>query len=134
MPYFLFVRWGKLNFQVKFCIGNLMVAVWVSRWWMLESTTKFSCDVKMRSIQDQEISEICIGSSMIWMNPYCEVTNSIYAASVVVLSLIYQFLDFILKTFSATIKCELDLARVSIVSSKPSVNFSKPSLVWPAGR
>ena len=101
---------------------------------MPESTTKFGCDVKMRSIQGQEISEICIGSSMIWMNPYCEVTNSIYAACVVVLSLIYRFFDFILKTLSATIKCELDSARVSIVSSKSSVNFSKPSLVSPGGR
>ena len=74
--------------------------------WTLESTTKPGCDVKMRLIQDEET---CVGSFMIWWKPYCEVENSISAPSVVVLSLIYQFLDFILKS--------------PRVSSKLSVNF-----------
>ena len=63
------------------------------------------------------------------MEPYCEVTNSIFASSVVVLSLIYQFLDFRLKSPRTAIKSELDSSRVSRVSSKLSVNFSKSSLV-----
>ena len=40
-------------------------------------------------------------------SPYCEITNSIFAPSVVVLSLIYQFLDLLLNSRSTTIKCEL---------------------------
>ena len=61
-------------------------------------------------------------------SPYWEVTNTILAPSVVVL-LIYQFLDFTLKSPSTTIKYELDSAGVSKVYSKLSVKFSKPSLV-----
>ena len=67
---------------------------------------------------------------MIWWSPYCEVTKSIFAPSVVDLSLIYQLLDFILKSPSTKIKCELDSASVSKVSQKLSVNFSKSSLAW----
>ena len=62
------------------------------------------------------------------MEPYYEVTNSIFAPSVHVLSLIYQFLDLTLKSPSTTIKCELDSARVSRVSLKSSINSSKSSL------
>ena len=60
----------------------------------------------------------------------CSVTNSIFAPSVVVLSLIYQFLDFIFESPSTTIKCELDSVRVSKVSLKLSLNYSKASLAW----
>ena len=94
-----------------------------------ELTTKFGCDVKIRSIQHEEFSKTCIGSFMIRWSPYCKVTNSIFAPSVVVLSLIYQFFDFIFKSPSATIKSELDSVRLFRVSSKLSVNFSKSSLV-----
>ena len=52
----------------------------------LESTIKFDCDVGID----------------------CEVTISIFASSVVVLSLIYQFLDFILKSSGTSVKYELD--------------------------
>ena len=49
-----------------------------------ESTTKFRCDMKMRSKQD--------GAQIF------ELTNSIFAPSVVVLSLMYEFLHFIIKS------------------------------------
>ena len=97
--------------------------------WIPESTTKFGCDGKMRSIQEEEFSKTWVGLFMIWLNPYCEGANQIFEP-VVVLSLIYQFLDLILKSPSTIIKCELDSARVSRISSKLSENFSKPSLVW----
>ena len=97
-----------------------------------ESTTKFGCDVKMRSTQNKEFSKTCVASFMIWWSPYCEVANSIFLPFVVVLSFTYQFLDFILKSPSTAIKCELDSARVSRVSSKLSVVFSKPSLAFKA--
>ena len=121
---------GKLIFKL-----NFEYTIW---WWQFgckdgwtpESTTKFGYDVKMRSIQDEEFSKTCVGSFMIWWSPNCEVRNSIFAPSQVVLSLIYQLLDFILKSPSTTVKSELDSARVSRVSSKLSVNFSKSSLVW----
>ena len=63
-------------------------------------------------------------------SPYCEITNSIFAPSVVVLSLIYQFLDLLLNSPSTTIKCELDLTKASDVNSKLSETFSKPSIFW----
>ena len=55
--------------------------------------------------------------------------NSLFAPSVVVLSLTCKVLDFIFASPSTTIKCELDSARVSKVRSNLSVSFSKPSLV-----
>ena len=84
----------------------------------------------MRSIQDKEFSKTCFGSFMIWWSPNSEVKNSIFAPSVVVLALMYQSLDFIFKSPSTTTKSELDSARVSRVTSKLSINFSKLPLVW----
>ena len=46
-----------------------------------------------------------------------------FAPSVVVLSLMHEFLDFIFKSPGTTTKSELDSARVSRVSSKLSANF-----------
>ena len=86
-------------------------------------------DEHLNPLTSLEFSKTWVGSFMIWWSPYCEVTNSIFASSVVVLSLIYQILNF-----STTIKCELESARVSRVSSKLAVNFLKPSLVWLGGR
>ena len=129
MPYFSFVRWGKWTFQLNFAYAIWWWQFGCKDGWTLESTTKFGCDVKMRSIQDEEFSNTCVGSFLIWRTPNCEVTNSILAPSVVGLSLMYQFLDFIFEFPSTTTKSELD-SRVSIVISKLSANFSKLSLVW----
>ena len=63
---------------------------------------------------------------MIWWNPYCEVTNSIFEPSVVVLSLIYQSLDFILK---GLLVLQLNVSWIQLEclksSLKLSVNFFK---------
>ena len=67
---------------------------------------------------------------MIWWSSKREETNSIFAPSVVFLPLMYRFLDFIFTSPSTTTKSELDSARLSRVSSKLIVNFSKSSHVW----
>ena len=53
-----------------------------------------------------------VGSFMILWNPNFEVTNSIFAPSVVALSSIYLFLHFILKSPNTMISCELHSFRV----------------------
>ena len=116
MPYFSFVSWRKSNFQVKFAYTISWWKFGCSDGWAPESTTTFGCDVKMRSMQDEQFSKTCVGSFIIWWSRYCEVTNSIFAPYVVVSSLIYQSLDFILNSPSTIIKWELDSARASKVS------------------
>ena len=123
----IFIKFSSCILHRQFDDGNLGVKMDEH----LVFTTYFGCNVKIRSIEDKEFSKTCAGSFMIWWSQYCEVTNSIFATFVVVLSLIYQFLDFISKSLSTAINCELDSARISKVSPKLSVNFSKPSLVWP---
>ena len=57
------------------------------------------------------------------------VANSIFESSVVVLSFTDKVVEFMLKSQSTTIKCQLHLPRVSKVSSNLSVNFSKQPFV-----
>ena len=83
----------------------------------------------MRSVQNKRFSQTWIDLFIIRWSSYFEVADSIFASSVVVSSIIYKVLDFMLKSQSTTIKCQLDLARVSKVSPNLSINFSKRPLV-----
>ena len=38
---------------------------------------KFGCDVKIRSIHEEEVSNMCIGSLITWCNPNWDVKFSI---------------------------------------------------------
>ena len=51
----------------------------------------------MGSISEEELSEICVGSFMIWFNPNYDVTFSNAFPREVVLSLEFQNFDFALK-------------------------------------
>ena len=45
--------------------------------WTPESIIKLGTDVNMRSIHEEELSTICVGSSITWCNPNYDVMLSI---------------------------------------------------------
>ena len=55
-------------------------------------------DVKTKSIHEDEFSRICIGSFVIWYNPNWDATFSTEISSRVVVSWLYQWLSFVLKS------------------------------------
>ena len=58
-------------------------------WWQFwcndgctpDSITKLGWEVKIRSIQEEDESKMCVGSLMIWLNPNCDVICSILLPS-----------------------------------------------------
>ena len=67
-------------------------------WWqfackeacILESITNLGYDVKNKSMQEDDVFKICVGSLIIWCKPFCKVNMSIFAPSKLVLSLMHQ--------------------------------------------
>ena len=53
--------------------------------------TKLICDVKIKSMEEDKISNMCVGFLIIWCKPICEVSVSIFAPSMLVSSLNHQF-------------------------------------------
>ena len=62
---------------------NLAKTIW---WWQLgwrdgwtpDSTTKFGCDVNIKSIHEEEFSNKSVGSLINWHNPSWEVQYELY--------------------------------------------------------
>ena len=71
---------------------------------LLISTDGLGCEAKIRSIQEDEFSSICVGSFIIWYNPNCDVILSTEIPSEVLLSLSYQWLSLALKSLRTTRK------------------------------
>ena len=59
--------------------------------WAPDSVIKFGCEVDIRSIQEEEDSNICLGSLITWCKPNCDDSTSS-----VVMSFLHQLLDFAL--------------------------------------
>ena len=72
--------------------------------WTPDSIIKFGCDVKIRSIHEEEVSDMCVGSLIIRCNPNWCVTFSVASPSKLVLSWQKQLLDLALKSPIATTK------------------------------
>ena len=111
---------------------NFAKTIW---WWQFEckdgwtpdSISKLGWELKIKSIHEEELFKICVGSLISWCKPFCEVTASIFLPSSLVISLLYQLLDLALKSLRATIKKRFFWARVSKVNSKMSRNDTKLS-------
>ena len=71
---------------------------------LLISTDGLGCEAKIRSIQEDEFSSICVGSFIIWCNPNCDVILSTEIPSEVLLSLSYHWLSLALKSLRTTSK------------------------------
>ena len=101
--------------------------------WTPNSVIKFGCDVNMRSIHEEQLCKICVGSFINWCYPNWGVTFSNAFLWDVVLSLQYQTLDFALKSPIATRRKGLFWDKVSKFSLKLSINVSKLSSGWLGG-
>lgn len=75
--------------------------------------TKLSCDVKIKSVQEDELSNMRVGFLIISCKPICEVGASIFTSSKLVLSLEHQLREFALRTPTTTTRNELQLATFS---------------------
>ena len=88
--------------------------------WAPDFITKFGCDVKSKSIQEDELLSMWVGWFIIFLSPYwwvgwfiiclspyLEVRFAILEPSDVVLSFLYHWLKFALKSPSAIIRTVL---------------------------
>ena len=96
----------------------------------MDSTTKLSCDVKIKSIQEEESATRCVGSLISCNNPNWEVIASILEPSFDVLSPLNQRLDLILKSPRTTVKKWLFAVTASMLNLKLLANYSKLSCDW----
>ena len=84
----------------------------------------------MRSIHEEELCKICVGSFMTWCNPNCHLTFSNAFPWEVILSLQYQNFDFGIKSQIATRRKGFFRNKVSKFNSKLSINDSKLFCDW----
>ena len=90
--------------------------------------TKFSWDVKTRSIHEEELSKTCVDSLITCCRPNCHVTFSIIFPSKLHLAFfLYQFFNFALKSPITTTKNGLFWTKLSKFNSE---NFSNSSWDW----
>ena len=95
-------------------------------WWQFtckkactpESVTNLGCDVKNKSIQEGDVSILCVGSLIIWCKPSYEINVSVCAPSKLVLSLTHQLHGFALKSHNAVIKNGLKVFALSKFNSR----------------
>ena len=81
-------------------------------------------------MHDTDCPWMWVGSLIIFCSPNWEVMASILEPSEVVVSPVYQLLDFALKSSMATIKIGLVAETVSRVSSRLLQTFSESSSDW----
>ena len=75
-------------------------------WWQFtckevctpEPITNLGCDVKNKSVQENDVSKKCARSLIIWFKPFFEVNMSVFAPSKLVLSLMHQLYDCALRS------------------------------------
>ena len=127
MLYLTFVRWWIVDFEIEFSKYYLMMAIWLRNEWIPELITNFGWEEKIRSIQGTDFPWIWVGSLIIFCSPNCEVIASVLE---VVVSPVYQLLDFVLKSPMATIKKGLVAETASRFSSKSLQKFSKSCSDW----
>ena len=96
----------------------------------LDSISKFAWDVKIRSIDEEELSKICVGSLITCCRPNCHVTFSIIFPSKLHLSFLYEFFDLALKSPVSTAKKGMFWTKLSKFNSSFSENFSNSSCDW----
>ena len=98
--------------------------------WTPDSVIRFGCEVNIRSIHEEEDSNIWVGSSIIWCQPNCDVIFSIALPSVVVVSFLQQLLDFALKSPRSTARNGLFCTADSRFSSRFYLKDSNRSCDW----
>ena len=116
----------KLNFAY-------IIWWWQFGWrdeWTPDFITKFWWDVNIKSVQEKDSAKIGLGALIISCNPNCVVKASILAPPYNILSCLYQFSDFTLKSPKATITNEIWLVTSSIINSRLSEKWPNISVGW----
>ena len=98
--------------------------------WTPDSVIGFGCEVNIRSIPEEEDSNIWVGSLTIWCKPNYNEIFSIALPSVAVMSFLHQLLDFALKSPRSTARNGLFCTTDSRFSSRFSLKDSKRSCDW----
>ena len=76
----------------------------MNNWLSNYQVIKFGFDVNIKSIHEEEDSNIWVGSLITWCKPNCDEIFSIALPSVVVVSLLHCLLGFALKSPRTTTK------------------------------
>ena len=114
----------RLNF-------TYVIWLWQFAWregWTPDSIIRFGCDVNIKSMQEEELFKIWVGSFMIWLKPKLAVKMSIFYPSIFVMLLAYHQFDFALKSPRTTTIYSFFNQPGSILNSKLSENFLNSSL------
>ena len=123
------IRWWIKNFCKDKDKDNKF---WCKDGWKPDSVIKFRSKVNIRSMHEEEYSNIYVGSLITWWKPNCDEIFSIALPAIVVTSFLRQLLDLSLKSPSTTTKeelfCKADANFSSRFSLKDS-NWSCDSLV-----
>ena len=90
---------------------------------MPQSITNLGCDVKNKSMQEDDVSKICVGSLIIWCKPLCDINVPIFAPSKLVLSVMHQLRNFLLKSPNITTKNGSKLVALSKFNSRFFIKF-----------
>ena len=98
--------------------------------WIPDSITKFGWDLKIRSINDKESPIQYVCSLIICCSPNWEVTPSILEPAYGVMWLLYQRLDFALKSPKMTATKALFIITESRFNSRLLINDSQLSWHW----
>ena len=75
--------------------------------WTPEFTDRSGWVVKIKSLQEEQLVYICVGSFINWGNPFEEVSENNFDPSVVSMSLDHHHEDFALKSPAITDKNDL---------------------------
>ena len=132
-------RWWIFNLQINLAMNNLMgklILQWIIWWWQLEwregwvplSITKFGWFMKIKSIHDEELESMWVGSYINCSRPWIEVTESICTPSLLDMSYLYQFDDRALKSPIIMVSFWLDIDFTK--TSKLPRNIWNSSLDW----
>ena len=76
IPHSSFIVWSVKYLKIEFCINHPMMTIHIP-----ESITNLGCYVKNKSMQEDDVSKICVRSLIIWCKQFCEVNVSIFAPS-----------------------------------------------------
>ena len=95
-----------------------------------ESVIKSVCNVNIRSIQEDIVFDMCVGSLIICCKANCTVRFSIEFSSWLDLAWQYQFFDLAFKSPINTITNGLFWHKLPKFNSRLSMNFSNLSWIW----
>ena len=109
--------------------------IWWTEWgyedgWTFDSVIKFSCEVNIRWIHEEEDYSICVSSLFTWWKPNCDAIFSIALPSLVVMSLLHQILNLALKLSRSTTRKRLFCTADPRFSWKLSLKDWNRSCYW----